>query len=421
MIAHPSKITTIDSQVVLLLVLSLVGYPAIAPVSLLLGVANSVVSIPFRAVVLMLAFSIITRAVIADPRIRLTPFWVLWSVFWVLYITRMTLDSLLAPESLRMPLSEYFLFSLGTCLLPALGVGARVSPEVFRRANNGIIVLGSVAVITNIAVIASEFARLSLSSFFVNRLVSSTLNPISLGHLGVTVFILSAWSLIGTEAKPPIPKFILFGTCFLGIVTAVMAASRGPLSILFLIAPLLLYEAFRNNRRAAWWLVVALALPALGILWLLANVETISALTRLQEFASDELRRQLWSSGWQLFLAKPFLGGGTEPLGLYPHNTILESLLLFGIFSGIIYILLLIVSVRAALKTFLSKSEFGWVSLLYFQAVLGMMVSGSLYGPPSQWVLMAAVVAGWHSLSGPMRGMSRIRGDGFTQLSETGK
>jgi O-antigen ligase len=391
------KSSSLDSQAAVLLTLSLVGYPAIAPISVLLGVPNQLVSIPFRAVVLALALNIIIRDLLSEFRLRLTPFWIMWSVFWTLYTVRMVLDSVLAPEAMRMSLAEYLLYALGTALLPAMGVAARSSETVLRRAFYGTLALGSVAIVVDIMVIATQFSALSIAAFFTSRLELETLNPILLAHLGVTVFILSAWGLVRRDIRGRIPVYAFLISGLIGLVATLMAASRGPLLILLLVVPLLLYEGFRTDRRAAIWLVSAIGIAAIAAVWLMRNVETIAAFARLRQFASDDVRRELWAAGWQLFQRKPFLGAGTEPLGYYPHNTILESLLLFGVFSGALYVLLLLISTRASFKLLFSKSDSGWAPLVFFQASLGSMVSGSLYGAITQWILMAAIMTLWHA------------------------
>jgi O-antigen ligase len=286
---------------------------------------------------------------------------------------------------------------VGTCLLPAIAIWSRISEDLVRRTYYAALAVGAVAIVANLIYIATNFSSLSLQAFFVTRLESSTLNAITLAHLGVSVFILSGWGLVRSEIRGRLRTSVLLVAGLVGLVAAVMAASRAPLLILVIIVPLLLYQGFRSDRRAAAMLGLLVLLPSIAVMWLLNNVESVAAIYRLQNFASDDARRELWSGAWQLFIANPILGAGTEPLGYYPHNTILESLLLYGVFSGVLYVTLLGVSIIAALRLLSAKTESGWVALLYFQTTLGQMVSGALYGPPSQWVLMVAVIALWQA------------------------
>ncbi len=393
----------------MLLTLSLVGYPAIAPISILAHVPSYFVSVPFRAVVLGLALAIIARTIVSQVRFRMTPFGIVFSVFWILYVARMLADHILAPAALRLPLSEYLLFALGTCLLPAVAVCIRISPRVLNQAFHCTLLLGALAIVVNVAVIATQLSAQSLAAFFTGRLASKTLDPISLAHLGVTVFILSAWGLIRRDVRGSIPVLVLLTTSLTGFAAAVMAASRGPLITLVVVGPLLLWEGFRADRRAVARIAAGMTLPALMIIWVLRNIDNVFAFTRLRGLASDEVRRGLWQAGWDLFLAKPVLGGGTEPLGMYPHNTVLESFILFGVFSGIMYLAMVIIAARAAMLILNARSTAGWTSLVFLQVTIGMMVSGALYGPPSQWVLMLVVVSLWFAIS--RRSESVLSGD----------
>lgn len=400
----PSK--SLDRQAAALLTLALVGYPAIAPIAILAQLPSYVVSMPFRALVLALALSVLARSLVTQVRVRMTPFWIVFSVFWTLYVSRMIVDAVLAPETLRLPLSDYLLYALGTCLLPALAVYTRVSANVLRGAYYGTLGLGVIAIMANLAVMATQLSAQTLAAFFTGRLASKTLDSISLAHLGITVFTLGAWGLIKREVRGVIPVFVLFAALVAGFAAAMMAASRGPLLTLVVVGPLLLWHGLHADRRGTALLGAVVALPALVLFWVMRNVENVYILTRLRGLASDEIRRGLWQSGWDLFLAKPFLGGGTEPLGFYPHNTVIESFILFGMFSGVLYCALLVISACAAMKVVRTRLESGWAALVFFQVSIGMMVSGALYGSPSQWVLMGIVIGLCHGVSG--RSASRV-------------
>lgn len=390
-----SKSFSLNYAAITVLVLTLVGYPLIAPISLVLEIQNQLISIPFRALVLFLSLFVITKGILLRGRFPSGPFWMVWWIFWGLYISRIVIDGFLNPEALRLSLSEYIIYAIGMSLLPALALSIKLDDSILKRALIGIIVLGALGAVLNIWLIASQRELITVSDLTAGRLDSDTLNPISLAHLGVTVLILSAWMLVRVETRG-LMKHVLLIICFLiGLGAALAGASRGPLLALVFILPMIMYMAFINlHNRNLLRLSVIIIVCFSGLAWLLTNTEPIAAFGRMQEsLFTDDARMDLYVAGWNLFLNNPILGAGTEPLGFYPHNVILESFMLFGVFSGLLFVTVVVISLLASVKIFFRHPRNSWISLLYVQYLVGAMLSGALYTEAAMWTLMVLVVS----------------------------
>lgn len=391
-----SKSSLLNYTAIAVLLLTLIGYPLVAAVSIILQIDNRLVSVFFRALVLLLSLIVIIKGFVLRDRFPSGPFWIVWWIFWGLYISRIVIDGFLNPEVLRLPLIEYLLYAIGMSLLPSLALSIKLDDYILNRALIGIIVLGALGSVLSIWLITINTELMSISDFTAGRQATDTLNPTSLSHLGVTVFILSAWMLVRAETHGLMKHALLIICLLIGAGTALAGASRGPLLVLALTLPMITYLGIKNlhGKKLLLRLSVIIVLFLLAFACLLINSETILAFRRVQEsLFSDENRMDLLVAGWELFLNNPILGAGTEPLGSYPHNLILESFMLYGVFSGFLFVAVVIMSMVASVKIFFAYPRSSWISLLYFQQLVGAMLSGSLYTSAEMWVITALVVS----------------------------
>jgi len=393
------------------LVLSLVGYPLIAPISILLEVPNRFVSVPFRLIVLSLSIFVIIKRFVLRARFRPVWFWILWWFFWGLYINRIIVDGLWNPEVLRLELLEYLLYAIGISLLPAVAVSVGVDDFVLDRAVFAILVLGGLAAIFNIWVIASEESIVSLLDLTFRRRQTNTLDPISISHLGVTLLILSTWAILRDNSSGLMKRALIIICSLVGALTALLGAARGPLLVLSLTLPLAFYLGKRSfNRRNLFRLFLVITLLFLGFCYLLINHESFSGLRRMgQSVFTDDRRITLYTEGLDLFLEYPLLGAGTEPLGFYPHNVILESFILAGVFSGFPFVSMVFLSMAGALRLLISCPSISWISLLYLQFMISAMFSGALYDNAAMWIFMALVISNLSRLRSQKRKVALIK------------
>lgn len=378
-------------------ILTLVGYPLIAPLSLLLDIPNRLVSVPFRALVLILSLVVI---IVFRKRSISGLFCVSWWVFWGLYVSRILIDGFLNQEALRLDLGENLLYAIGMSLLPASALLIKIDKSIMKHTVFWIIFLGALGAVLNIWMVISQQSIATVAGFVAGRLESETFNPISLSHLGVTIFILSLWLLVCPE-KLGVSKTVILGVClFIGATAALAGASRGPLVALVIILPMIAFLGVRNLQGRNWLrLTIIVTCFLSSAVFLLTKVESILAFNRMQESAfTDDTRVSLYIDGWNLFINNPLIGAGTEPLGLYPHNLVLESFMFSGVFSGLLFLSIVVISFVSSARIFFSYQESSWISVLFIQFLVASMFSGALYDSASLWVIMALAVSHLASL-----------------------
>lgn len=376
------------------IVLTLAGYPLVAGISEAMAIPNRPFSISMRSALLVFVFLMFVDR--PQPTIKSSPKWFIaaFTGFWVLYLSRLAIDSIVDTGALQLPATEYFLFGVGTCLLPAIAMLC-VRVEFFANRQTLIIacVFSGVALLLALWAIFIRDGVISSINLLSMRVETETLNPITIGHVGASLSILCIWLLVN-PTRSGLPK--LWSTFFiaglaLGLTSLLVSASRGPtlalaiaIFVLFATRPRLLLTP------TGVLLVVSIAF----IVFASTDTGEILAINRVAESSfKDDAREELLSAGLKVVMDHPIIGGGIEPLETYPHNLLLESFMVFGVMSGLLFTYLLISASIQAWRLMRVASELGWVSLLFFQYFAGAMVSSSLYGASAFWVLMTLVIA----------------------------
>lgn len=391
----PNAMTRTVYRTLLVVVLTIAGYPAVASVAEFLGLPNRELSVAMRAFLVGVAVIALLHQLRRTGKTLPHKYFILFfAAFWVLYIARLFIDWAFDTGTLQLPASEYLLFGVGTCCIPAASM-LFVRPEVFDAkaiATTLSIVCATTLTITlyNIFLADSGFSAIDFSSL---RAETETLNPISIGHVGVSLSTVCLWRfLTGPKSRKTLwMKLLSIAGVLIGLSGILISASRGPM--LSAVAMMLFLAIARPT-------VFLRPLPILGIVVSAALIsyaiqsDEYFALSRIAESSfQDEAREELLRSGAKVVAAHPFLGGGIEPLSVYPHNILLESFMVYGFLTGTLFSIVLASASMHAWRLMRAGSSSGWVSLLFVQYSFGAMVSGSLYGASAFWVLSTLVVA----------------------------
>jgi hypothetical protein len=376
----------------LVLVLTIMGYPLVAGLSEYLDVPNRLLSVPFRMVVLTLSFVAIMAFATRSKKHGVHYFWVVWWTFWVLYLSRMVIDNALNPDALKIPFLEYILYGVGVTLLPAMALSFRGSSALSNRPVWLMILLGVLGVVVNLWIIFFERDLGGILDFMTARAETESLNPISIGHMGVTVVILCLWTYFTRTKRSMWRAVVLIACGLIGLGGLAASGSRGPALALILTLPPLIYAV---GRRALGFCILMVLALTIGISQLdLSQFATSELVQRLGAATFDDsVRTSLLTESINSLRDNFLWGGGVEPLSTYPHNVVIESFLMFGLFSGVCFLFLLFYSLWAALRLLTLDPARFWLSLLLLQYTLAAMVSGSLYLVPGMWIFMAAVVS----------------------------
>src|SRR5262245_24365315 len=379
----------------LLFALGLAGYPLVAPLPLILDVDSRVISVPYRGFFLGLALIVIAAAIQRRDSFYFGRFWWIFWLFWGIYITRLLADTIVSPLPLRLPVEEYYLQVFGLVLFPTIAFFAVLKPDECRLA------IFATLIVSVLACLANYYLAIgALLSGSIYRLGTETLNPVSFGYLGAMVVLLASFALLRLPLRGLRSKIFMLCLIPVGLLTVGLAGSLGPLAALVItILVLLAYTLRQNTARHAAALTVFLV--AFAWIALPHVVEMGSGIVERVEATgsgadpSDEDRIWLWTGAWSSFLDHPVVGSGIEPhsLGFYPHNVVLEGFMATGILGGSLLLLMLLYVVKIAIGSLQSRSEYGWIGLLYMQQLIAAITSGAIYGSTGLWYTMAAAIS----------------------------
>jgi len=398
-----NKKELISWGIALLYGLTIAGYPLISSLPIILQTEETrVVSIPYRAFILVLSIIIIFSYITGEKRRYKGIFLLPLFVFWLFYILRLLSDTLLFPIYLGGEVSTYYLFIFGVCLIPMLAFLVKVDDHTLKRMFNTTVLIITIACISTlylswIGAIAGEN-----ESFEIGRMYSETLNPIALGHIGASLTILCGLYLLLNRTQLSLSSTNLFFGLFLilGLFTVGVAASRGPALALIICLMILIFSELqlKNNLKILIFSTLLFTMIYSGAQYIEGELG-FKLITRTQEAVEiDETtssRLQFFADAWNQFLDNPLLGSALEELNthFYPHNVIIESFMATGIIGGIIFCLLIIISMMAAFQLIRTHSiTYSWIGLFYIQYLIGALFSGSLWGSNIMWCLMAAVI-----------------------------
>ena len=360
-------------------VLSLVGYPLLGLIATVMNWESSIVSIPFRAIMLVASLVVILQAAARSPWWRGNR-WLL--LFWFAYLVRLLWDLLVvgvpgAAEALGVFLTITLLPSLAAGLAATRGLSGR--DTAWR-----LVVVGGAVCTLAIAIYAFGWgaAQTLSAEVTLGRLAFEAVNPITLGHVATTTLI--AVLCLTQRGVPPARLVALIaigaaaGSCLL------LAGSRGPMLALTVCS---LVFALATGR---WrWIVLMslLILPEVlnpeGAIW--ARIATGG------EDESSLERLVLQANAIAQFIDNPVLGSAFTELELltYPHNLFIETAMALGL-VGLALLSVLAGRVGRCAWRSVHSGELLF-ALLLLQYFVAAQFSGAIWGAAPLWICVAVV------------------------------
>ena len=384
----------------LLIAMTVAGYALASGIPPLIGLDERAASVPYRA--FALAWTILVLALVARRRMHYRgAAWFPLLVFWTLYSLRIASDTVFAPIDLARPPSEIILWAYGTCLLPTLALFASPGERALRRGAQVTFVFCALATVGALYVNYRELSLGISSAYSTGRLATNTLNPVSLGHLGISLALLSVYFL---PKQTWLVRIGLAGLASLGLFTAAVSGSRGPL-LAFALSLLLWLIAWAKGQplhKLTFGLTVTVATA-----WLLTfsafaveqafGFRIFSRLQTIQNITGDESGRahfELLVDASREFLAHPLVGSALHEVRTrdYPHNVLIESFMATGVVGGLAFSAFLIWGAVGAFRL-LRDPAVAWLPLLFVQYLVSGLTAGALYYSASMWGLGAATIA----------------------------
>lgn len=357
-----------------LFALALFGYPLAGALASVLQVESRAVSIPFRMLVLLVGL-----VVLASSRLpRGGGLRTLLMLVWFAYSLRLFHDTFISPVDG----ADYALmFFLAGTLLPAVALLAREEWEqkTFARVSLGLATLGCAAML-----LGNRFGTFGDSDLTeaAGRLTVIALSPIGLGHLAASAVLccIALWRTSGWALRTA-----LIAAAGLASAALMAAGSKGP-ALALCVA--LMAWSFRHITKR--WPIPILAFMAATALVTISDNPLMTRLIAASEDLSTFERMVLWQNSIAQIAGAPIVGSAYVELesGFYPHNVVLESALALGLPLASVFVVLLLCGSWRAWRALASPSE-DLLGLLYFQALVGAMFSGSMYGATMLWVTLA--------------------------------
>jgi O-antigen ligase len=383
----------------LVLVLSLTGFELVAGLTQIAAVPSTPFSIALRACTAIASIVIIYfnwRTLQSVARTSL----IMLAGFWLLYFMRIFFDLTVKPEQVSHQWWVYVAWAVGACSLPMLALSTAAA-----SATDGLRVHRRVVqAVTVAAVVAAVWGSTSeINAFAVEentgRFQLTSLNPILLGHLGVTLLVLCLWGLLyGSVAQVLTSRLPYFLGTVLGAGLIIASNSRGPLvSAVACFAFILLHATTRIKLYAAVvvYLFATLFIPFTQILEEQYGISTYDRLfgqSQLEEVNTlDRLER--YKGAIADFLSYPVTGSGLEEssIGGYPHNIFLEAFMATGLLGGLLMLGGVSFALIRAIRIYRSAPEWGWISLLFVQHLVSSQFSGGIYTVNYLWALCGFV------------------------------
>lgn len=370
------KVDVHEKAAVLLFLLMFFGYPLFSSIATVLDLANRLVVVPYRLIVLLLSLFIV--APLICRRFQFSFYTIVLIVFWLYYFLRLVVDGLLSPWMFESKsLFEYWLFAIGVTLLPSLAVCFALKVINEKELSAWAARFGFVA-LTFCFYSYFQFVGYDLSKVVSSRYETDALNPISFGHMCVSLAIFSAYSFCFSRGIGRFFPALVFVLSLAGIV---LAGSRGPmLSFVGVLACV----AFIFNRKILlliFCLLVFFSMQAFFFFHDLAIFDRFS-----NGFFNDSARSSLIYEAMGNIFGNVFFGAGIAPMESYPHNLLLESFMILGVSGGVLFLFILASSVALSFVN-ITFGRLRLISLLYIQYFIYVMVSGSLHEVAVFWVL----------------------------------
>ena len=357
------------------------GYGISAAVADILSVSNSYPATVFRIVFFCTSLTFIFHARMFSAIRSWGVFCLLF--FITLYVMRFFADLYAGSLRLFSPF-EYFIFVICSFFVPVLGaVSVRIDARKTVKFSSGLILILLIVLLvrgdTYVFNSAGEYTD-------INRLNLAKLNPISLGHIALTGYLLG---LVRLDYRNKL-DVVSVSLCVVGMVLVILANSRSSILILLLLTTFIAFSSDRVRGKGRVLFVVAGLVAGVYAGW----SETITELRAFDKDVTSSLsvveRVDTIYLALEQISQNIAFGSSIEvyATGGYPHNMLIEAVLATGVFGALFLVLfLLILSIRVIffrdIDTFFGR----FLTIAAGQYMLGSLTSGSVYSAYILFVL----------------------------------
>ncbi|WKT73381.1 O-antigen ligase family protein [Acinetobacter variabilis] len=391
----------VKSIYILVVFLSIMGFPIVAILSQIFSLNSTSLSIFIRFVVFSLSFLLIGFTLKYIKLIRRYEIFLILMLFWILYICRLIDLTFFTRADLINSYWYYWIWAIGTCFFPFIAISLfqvrdfSIYKKIFNYLFISLFVAVPLVIIFGSTEIPSDILEESVDT---GRFRLNSLNPISVGSLGALLALLAYWLYFDLKLKIYKNIFLML-SFFLGLYLMILANSRGPIVGFFvvLIFITLKYIDIRILLKSMFVLI------SLFIVFYFVNLDELLVGNRFfdsnsVETALEDSRVYIYKNSLNIFFDNPLLGSNIiDPISrLYPHNLFIESLISTGLIGGIFYstgvLILLYASMRKVPNDILG------ISILFLYNFVISLLSGAIYNSTSFWISCGIILSFYYRL-----------------------
>ncbi|MDB9541444.1 O-antigen ligase family protein [Anabaenopsis arnoldii] len=394
---------------ILLFSIALFGYGIIASF-IYDGSSSRLLTLPYRAFIFLLSILVFLTKINHNNHQKTSnpgKISLLYFVFtYIFFYSLRLVHDVVYQDIFREP-SEYLLFWFCMCLIP----GITFIFLDFKHSQKYLYLSWLLLAIASILAIPLILQEQASGTFVAQgRLAREALNPISLGHQGGSLLLISLYILLNQQDsnnKITQNLYILFS--FIGLILLFFASSRGPVIAVSFCFILYLIRIFIQKSKGNVWKKMGVIIMLIVFANLALSFALDSGSSLIERFSSTAndfdssrfvQRPELYQTAIELIAKHPIFGYGLELPGVgYPHNIILEAFLATGLVGGFLFLILYIYAAIKALRIIMYENNpWGWLGIIYIQYAIAGMFSGSLYNSYMFWYLFFAI-CGWKKLN----------------------
>ncbi len=393
MIDFPKKYYSFVTN--LLYVLLSVGFIVISIFPEVTAVKSTVFTIPFRILVLLLAFLVILKNILAKtfkidlPIIVMTLFWLFYG--FKAYYSFQHYEQL-QTLSISEILQRVYLINFIPIFAVLVNRGRDVNYEIVFKA---------IYTILFMVVLANFFAGIPRDDFGRSHGIHS-IYTISFGHIGASLSLLSLYPLFFKRDIKPLWKILLLFGFASGLIIIYFSNTRSPVLALIIVTFLIFFVKKDYKKIIVFLSFVVMAIAALYIAMKDRNVQIKGNNLFLERiynsiFQGDTSQRGgLYYEAIQGFLEKPIFGKSILfSDGMYPHNIYLEVLMAMGIVG---FVMIAYIHANSFKKLFIlaknkEQNERIWIGILFLQYYILSITSYNIFGNTDVWFYLAMLWA----------------------------
>lgn len=394
---------TISNPTSHLVMLCIAGFPMVAAFSALTTLSSTPLAVTLRAIIALTGIALWTRSILKiqhrgyQRNIANTAF----TIFWCVYLLRLGIDTTINTNSLSRDPMEYWIWAIGACLIPAIALKTSASSKDIQKSYYLTAAVTLITALITTLLSNTQYTIASGDTLDIGRLSLPSLNPISLGHLGLSLIILCTLPPKSDSKNPrQFRKVTRIAGITIGGYLLLGSASRGPLVALIVTTGIFLVATRKLKIRQMILPLIASIIVAVSINSYLEENTSIRVTARLEastEGVDDSIigRQIAYAGAISQFLSHPIAGDYIEEriTKYYPHNIILESFMATGIVGGVSLLIILMHCAITSFRIIQSDRNLAWAGLLYFQYLVGAQFTGALYNTTTLWALIGIVMS----------------------------